>query len=208
MFPVPSREAALARVAGLLKVKQLYAVRTEVSGTEQTVVVEEFDATTGRDVLERREPIVPPGPVTDAASRLAQSLTAPSRVAEPSAAPSTVNSGLRLSSYIIGGVGIVATTIGVILFINGNSTINGLNNQYTQAGNTFPAGFESSFQSQNSSGKSNKTVGAIVGVTGIAALATGVTLFFVSANGGGSSNVTLAPYVQPGSGGAVLVGRF
>ena len=104
-------------------------------------------------------------------------------------------------------MGIVATTIGVILFINGNSTINGLNNQYTQAGNTFPAGFETSFQSQNSSGKSNKTIGAIVGLTGIAALATGVTLF-VSANGGGSSNVTLAPYVQPGSGGAVLVGRF
>ena len=39
-------------------------------------------------------------------------------------------------------------------------------------------------------------------------LATGVTLFFVSANGGGASNVAIAPYVQPGSGGAVLVGRF
>ena len=208
VFPVPTREAALARVAGLLKVKQLYAVRTEVSGAEQTVVVEEFDATTGRDVLERREPIVPPGPVTDAAARLAESLTAPSRVAETSPPRSTVNTGLRLSSYIIGGVGVVATTIGVILFINGNSTINGLNNQYTQASNTFPAGFESNFQSQNSSGKSNKTIGAIVGLTGIAALATGVTLFFVSANGGGSNTVTIAPYVQPGSGGAVLVGRF
>jgi hypothetical protein len=209
LFPIPTRDAALARVAGLLKVKRVYAVRTEVSGTEQTLVVEEFDATTGRDVLERREPIVPPGPVTDAAARLAQSLTAPSRVAESTASPpSTVNSGLRLSSYIIGGVGVVATTIGVILFINGNSTINGLNNQYTQGGNSFPAGFESSFQSQNSSGKSDKTIGAIVGLTGIAALATGVTLFFVSANGGGSSNVTIAPYVQPGSGGAVLVGRF
>ena len=136
------------------------------------------------------------------------SLTAPSRVAETSPPRSTVNTGLRLSSYIIGGVGVVATTIGVILFINGNSTINGLNNQYTQASNTFPAGFESNFQSQNSSGKSNKTIGAIVGLTGIAALATGVTLFFVSANGGGSNTVTIAPYVQPGSGGAVLVGRF
>jgi hypothetical protein len=208
LFPVPTRDAALVRAAGLLKVKRIYAVRTEVSGTEQTLVVEEFDATTGRDVLERREPIVPPGPMTDAAARLAQNLTAPSRVAESASPPSTVNSGLRLSSYIIGGVGVVATTIGVILFINGNSTINGLNNQYTQGGNSFPAGFESSFQSQNSSGKSNKTIGAIVGLTGIAALATGVTLFFVSANGGGPSNVTIAPYVQPGSGGAVLVGRF
>jgi hypothetical protein len=207
VFPVPTRDAALSRVAALLKVRHLYAVRTEVSGTEQTVVVEEFDATTGHAVLERREPIVPPGPVTDAAGRLAQSLTAPSRVAETSP-PSTVNSGLRLSSYIIGGVGVVATTIGVILFLSGNSTINGLNSQYTSGGNTFPAGSETSIQSQNSNGKSQKTIGAIVGVTGIAALATGVTLFFVSANGGGTSNVTLAPYVQPGSGGAVLVGRF
>ncbi len=64
------------------------------------------------------------------------------------------------------------------------------------------------FQSQNSSGKSSKTLGLVVGGAGIAALATGVTLFFVSANGGGTSNVAVAPYLQPGSGGAVLVGHF
>ena len=109
VFPVPTREAALARIAALLKVKQLYAVRTEVSGTEQTVVVEQFDATTGRDVLEKREPVVPPGPVSDAAARLAESLTAPSRVSEvPQGPPSTVQPGLRLTSDIVGGVGIAA----------------------------------------------------------------------------------------------------
>lgn len=209
VFPLPSREAALVRIAALLKVKRLYAVRTEVSGTEQTVVVEEFDATTGRDVLEKREPVVPPGPVSDAAARLAENLTAPSRIAEvPQGPPSTVQPGLRLTSYIVGGVGIVATTLGIILYLNGNSTISNLNTQYGQGPNTFPAGFESSFQSQNNSGKNDKTIGAIIGAAGVAALATGITLFFVSAHGGGPSNVTLAPYVQPGSGGAVLVGRF
>jgi hypothetical protein len=210
IFPVPNRETALSRIAALLKVKRLFAVRTEVSGTEQTVVVEEFDATTGRDVLEKREPVVPPGPVSDAAARLAENLTAPSRVAEnPPGPPSTVQPGLRLASYIIGGVGIAATAVGVILFISGNSTISNLNTQYGQGPNTFPAGYEGTFQSQNNSGKNNKTIGAIVGATGIAALATGVTLFFVSAHGGGPEKVTIAPYLQPGGGGgAVLVGRF
>ena len=207
VLPVPTREAGLARLAAALNVKRLYAVRAEASGNDQTVIAEEFDAVTGRNVLERREPVVPPGPLSDAAARVAATLTSQSRVAEPSAAPTQVNSGLRTWSYIVGSVGIAATAVGVILFIDGNSKISDLNNQYAP-GKTFPAGFESSFQSQNSSGKNNKTLGVVLGGAGIAALATGVTLFFVSANGGGTSNVALAPYVQPGSGGAVLVGRF
>jgi hypothetical protein len=207
ILPVPTRESALTRFAALVKVKKLYAIRTETSGTEQTVVVEEFDATTGRDVLEKREPVVPPGPVSDAATRVAQELTATSPI-EAKGPPSDVNQSLRLWSYIIGGVGVAATTVGVILFISGNSTINNLNSQYTQGGNTFPAGFESSFQSQNNSGKNDKTIGVIVGGAGVAALATGITLFFVSAHGGGASNVAIAPFIQPGSGGAVIAGRF
>jgi len=207
VLPIPNREAGLARLAAALKVKRLYAVRAETSGSDQSVVAEEFDAVTGRNVLERSEPVVPPGPLSDAAARVAATLTAQSRVAEPNqSGPSSVNSGLRTWSYVAGGVGIVATTVGIILFLNGNSSISDLNNQYVSK--TFPAGFEAQFQSQNSSGKSNKTVGVILGGAGIAALATGVTLFIVSANGGGTSNVTIAPYVQPGNGGAVLVGRF
>lgn len=210
VLPVPNRDAGLARLAAALKVRRLYAVRAEASGSDQTVIAEEFDAVTGRNVLERSEPVVPPGPLSDAAARVAATLTAQTRVAEPSqpAAPSSVNTGLRTWSYIIGGAGIAATAVGVVVFLNGNSTISGLNSQYTQGGNSFPAGFESMFQSQNSSGKSTKTVGLVIGGVGIATLATGLTLFFVSANGGGTSNVAIAPYLQPGSGGAVLVGHF
>jgi hypothetical protein len=207
VLPVPSRDAALARFAALLKVKRLYAVRTEVSGAEQTVVAEEFDAATGTVVRENREPVVPQGPVSDAATRLAENVTGPKRSPEGTT-PSTINTGLRTWAYIFGGVGIAATAVGVILFISGNSQINSLNNQYTQNGGTFPTGDEPSFQSQNNSGKTDKTIGVIVGGVGVAALVTGVTLFFVSSNGGGSSTVAINPYIQPGAGGVVIAGRF
>jgi hypothetical protein len=211
VFPVPNRLAALERFAALVKVKRVYAVRLEASGTEQTVVAEEFDVASGVDLREKREPVVAQGPVTDAAARLAATLTAPTPPKDTSAAPtSSTNTGLRTWSYILGAVGITATTIGVIFFINGNSKINDLNTLYAQGtpANSFPAGYETTFQTQNSSGKSSKSIGTIVGSVGVAALATGVTLVFVSAGGSNSSGVAVNPYLQPGGGGAVIAGRF
>ena len=212
VFPVPDRNAAVVRLASLLPVKRIYAVRVEGTGNEQTIAVEEYDTATNRVLAEQREPVVPPGPVSDAAARLAETVTGkvPGAPAPP---PSTVNGGLRLWSYILGGVGIAATAVGVVLYINGNSTINNLSTTYMQGyngnPNSFQPGYESTFQSNNNSGKNDKTLGVVLGGVGVAALATGVALFIVSAHGGGPEAVTVVPSIQPGAGaGVVLAGKF
>jgi|GEM_PF-3998204 len=201
VFPVPDRNAVLKRFAALLKVKRVYAVSSEPSGTRQTLVGQEFDVATGAVTLERREPVVPNAPATEAVVRLAELMPSPTP-------PPSINSGLRTWSYIVGAVGIAATAAGVVLFLKGSSMIDSLNSQYVSNGGTFPVGGESTFQSQNNTGKSYKTIGLAVGGVGLITLAAAATLFFVSADPGSAGHVAISPYFQSGGGGAVIAGRF
>jgi hypothetical protein len=209
IFPAPSREAALARFAALVKVRLVYSIRSQTSGNTQSLVAEEFDASTGRVVQQKRETVSPHDVVSQTAGRLALSLAVP---AEPQATPNTptsaVNNGLRTWAYVTGAVGLATTTAGLLLYFKGNSQTQKLYSQYAEGNNVFPPGSESAFQSQNDTAKTNKTIGsALVGV-GVAALGTGVALFFISASGGQPPPVVVGTYLQPAGGGTVVSGQF
>jgi hypothetical protein len=210
LLPVPTREAALARFAALLKVKWVYAIRSETSGNTQRLVAEQFDAATGHTVREEWEAVVSPDSGSQTAARLAVSLTSrPGAQAIPRTDVPVVNTGLRTWSYVVGAFGVAATTAGLIFYFSGNSKIQTLYSQYAEGNNFFPPNYESTFQSQNDSARTSKTVGVVLVGVGVAALATGVGLFFVSASGGRPDSVTaFGPSLLPGGGGAVVSGRF
>jgi len=210
LLPVPTREVALARFAAALKVKFIYAVRVETLGNTQQLVAEEFDATTGHTLREESAALESPESVTRIAAQVAMSLTSrPGAQAIPKRDAPVVNKGLRTWSYIAGAVGVAATTAGLIFYFTGNSQIQKLYSQYAEGNNVFPPNYETIFQSQNNSAKTSKAVGAVLAGVGVAALATGVGLFFVSASGGTpASVVVIGPSLLPGGGGAVVSGRF
>jgi hypothetical protein len=209
VFPIPNRDAALARVAALLKVKRIFAVRSEASGNEQTIVAEEFDSTTGSETQEKRERVVPPDTEFQVAAHLAAQMTSSAELEALQKAPAPVEATrLRTWSYVVGGIGVAALTTGLILYFNGNSTINKLNSLYAEGNNRFPPDYESTFQSRTDSAKTRKTVGVVVGGVGVAALVAGATLFFLAANGGKPSSVTIVPYFQPGGGGIFIAAQF
>lgn len=208
-LPLPRREGALARVAAVLGVRRIYALRTERSPGAERLVAEEFDAAAGHAVREVSEQVAPPDSGSQAAVRLAQSLGLQSRTGTTGPTGAVVNSGLRTWSYVAGAVGLAATAVGLGLYFSGNSQLQKLYSQYAAGNNAFPPGYESTFQSQDASAKTSKTVGAVLTGVGVVTLATGVALFFVSASGGRSDTmVTVGPYAQPSGGGAIIAGRF
>ena len=195
----PDRNAALERVAKMLKAPTVYGVRVEGAGAGERVVVTEYDAIGSRQVRELVEPAVPPSPASEAAGRLAAT------VAGPKAGLPTVNTGLRTTSYIVGAVGLVAAGVGTYFFLSGNGTINDLNNEYKNGNNSFQAGTEASVKQRNDDGKNKKTLGLIIGGVGVAALVTGVTMFAISGSSGTpSSAVSVSPFFSPDGGGLML----
>jgi PEGA domain-containing protein len=199
----PDTNAALERIGKLLKAPTVYGVRIEGAGANERVVVTEYDAVGTRQVKELVEPAVPPSPASEAAGRLAAT------VAGPKTGLSTVNTGLRTTSYIVSAVGLVATGVGIYLYLSGNGTINDLNNQYKTGNNSFQAGTEQSVSQQNSDAKNKKTLGVIVGGVGVAALVTGITMFAISGNSGSpSTSVTVVPFFPAGGGGLAVAARF
>ena len=210
LVPIPTREAALARFAAFLKVRWVYAIRSETAGKSQRLVAEQFDAAAGHQVREHREAVVPPDSGSQAAARLALSFASPAGAqAISKASAPVINTGLRTWSYVAGGVGLAAATAGIVFYFIGNSKIQKLYSQYAEGNNVFPPNYESTFQSQSESAKASKTAGVVLAGVGVAALATGVALFLVSGRGGQAETVVaVGPYLPLGGGGAAVSGRF
>jgi len=209
VLPLPSRYAALARVAAALRVRRVYALRTEGTRDAQRLVVEEFEAAARRAVREVGVQALPTDSGSQAAVRLVESLVLGGVIAGSKSTRPSVNRGLRTWSYVAGGIGLAAMATGLAFYFTGNSQLQKLYSQYAEGNNVFPPNYESTFQSQNATAKTYKTVGTVLAGVGVATLATGVALFFVSSSGGQSEPlVSVGPYARPGGGGAIISGRF
>jgi hypothetical protein len=225
--------AALGRLLPLLGVSKVYGVRTVAAAGAQYALVTEI-AAFGSQQLTVRVKIQSGAPESEALAMIAgyfhtgrssplvellpkgaPDIDTPAAVSPPTVGSgpavivvnrsSSEGSGLRTTGWVLGGVGVVGVAVGLVEFLSANSSKSDLTSQ--QQNGSYPAGYQSMFQSTNDSIKSKETVALIAGGVGAAALVTGVVLIIMG-NNQGNSAVSVAPAVVPGGGGAVLAGSF
>ncbi|MGO8971455.1 MAG: PEGA domain-containing protein [Myxococcaceae bacterium] len=227
--PVPDMATALGRLLPLLKVSQVYGVRTLIWGTDRYASVTEVSGG-GNQLRTVRVKLQPGAPESDALALMAGFFQAgqggplvevlpkgatdvPPTVAAAAgtgkttspAAQSKGSPGLQIAGWVVGGVGVLGIGVGVAAFISANNAKNSLSAK--QVNGAFPPNYQSQFQSANNTIQSRQTLAVIAGSVGVAALVTGVVLIVVGSSHS-SPSVSVSPSLIPGGGGALVAGSF
>ncbi|HVZ73732.1 MAG TPA: hypothetical protein VHJ20_15235 [Polyangia bacterium] len=156
---------------------------------EMSVDMPSLLATPAAPVAVAVTPVVPPPTATPAAESATPA-------AEPNPAPeapssSTPGRGLRISGLVVGGVGVVADAVGVVLLTQGNSKAADINSS-----KTYDSGKDGNYKTLQQAG-----VGLLVG--GSAALVGGAALFLIGRHEGHAQQEGSVAFV-PGPGFGVL----
>jgi hypothetical protein len=123
--------------------------------------------------------------------------------AEPAAPPKTGPKS-NTAAYVVTGLGVVGTAVGVVLYLGAKSKHDDALSQCVQGATVTHC--PDSARTQNDSAKTTGTIGAVVGGVGAAALVTGIIML---ATGGSSSSSSAGLRVSPmalSQGGGLLLG--